>query len=139
MLKPTLSLIFIALTSSAAANDFKSLGPYTIGANESNDRVIQMKVPNKSTVSVAFKGCDIAIDEEENATGVGAKVMNKGRTVMIYADFKDEKEKVHPVHILTKEGRTHTIALVNQGTKYKLSDVQLKVVIDAGKNACTQS
>ena len=134
----TMLLVGVLSMQNASAKDFSLLGPFSVSADESNDRVIQLKVPNKITVGVAFKGCDIAINTKENQSGLGASVQNEGRTVIISADLSaKEKDKVYPVHILTKEGRTHTVALINQGKDYKLEDVQFKVVIDSQSAGCS--
>lgn len=139
-------LIAIALCAAAqhaAQNAFASdmsssislLKPFTVTANESHDSVIEMRIPNTTSIAVAFTGADVAIESSENSTYVTDQVSNKGRTVIIKTSFpSDESQAVTPVHIMTKEGRTHTIALVPLGPKYDKQSVIIKAVIKSEAN-----
>jgi hypothetical protein len=124
--------ILSAKTSQATeeSSNIVLLKPFTVTADESHDRVIQTKIPNRTSVGIAFSGKDIAVKVEENSTDVNASIENNGRTVIIRTSFReDEKGTVTPVHIMTKEGRTHTIALIPLGKNYKMDAVTVKVVI----------
>jgi len=126
-------LLMLTVGASQAAEDSSSielLNPFTITADESHESVIQATIPNRTSVGVAFSGKDIAIHVEENSTDVQASIQNNGRAVIIRTSFReDEKGTVTPVHILTKEGRTHTIALIPLGKNYKKDSVIVKIVI----------
>lgn len=91
-----------------------------------------MMVPGRTSVAVAFSGNDIAIETHENTNGLSATVRNNGRTVIIDLNsHKDQIGTILPVHILTKEGRTHTIAIIPLGKNHKNETVVIKAVIKA--------
>lgn len=121
---------------STLALDFSITDPYTISADESNNRVLQLNIPNTTTIAVAFTGCDVATAVHKNTSAISKKIVNDGRTVILKTGLGAYVDKLYPVTITTKQGRTHTLALVTKGPEYKLSEIQIKVVIQSGNEIC---
>lgn len=126
----TIGISLMAAANTYANSQVTLLKPFTVTADESHERAIQATIPNRTTVAVAFSGKDKAIKVAENSHNVHTSIENNGRTVIISASFsEDDQGTVTPVHIMTKDGRTHTIVLIPLGKRYDKNAALIKVVI----------
>ncbi len=136
-MKQLIVTTLLGLSIASSAVEISLLKPFTITAEESHSRVIEISTPRKAVLTIVFTGSDSAIEVHENATRIGTSksIRHDGRTAIIDLNFSStDVGKVFPVNIMTKEGKTHTIAIIPLSDGYKKEAIDIKIVITSTEN-----
>lgn len=123
--------IFIFSFSVNAGSIYKYEGPFVVNALKSNEGIIEMTVPRDGTVAVIFKGCDRvkSIDVGRFRNMIRKSIYSGGKSATLTNNFGSKTTGVFPINIITNEGLMHTLVLIPAPEDYKVSGIQLKVVI----------